>query len=249
MPYLVENEDLTLDSNLIERIDAWAKKRPLVLSRAQAIIQLIEKGLGNEQEDPSLIKLTPGEEIIISMMTSRWRGEFPRAYEAFNEGQFYDLPQGPMGVASRNDCFLVDNVLAMWADMKTVFQRLTDEQKLEVSEATGWDAVEFPGFASFYNLQEDVYFRIMKYLLKNNPFQIYETEELAGVLNLDPQDHNFDNDCMQKYAATYDQMPAYQAMLLKYDKLALSEIFQGEREPDPHWLIDLIEIYQQNVEA
>lgn len=245
MPYLVKDEELTLDSDLIKKIDAWAKKQPLVLSRSQAVNMLIRKGLGDEKQDPTLIRLSSGEKIIISLLTRRWQQEFPQSSEAFEEGQLYALSQGALSPASLNDYLLVVNVLSMWAHMKKLFQLLDETQRQQVAVTTGWNEIEFPGFATFYDIEEDKYYRTMKFVLKYDPLGTGYMEDLSRELRLEPQDENFEQECMDKYAATWEQMPAYQAMLTQYSESSFDEVLEEGGEPDPQMLIDLLELYRQ----
>lgn len=154
---MIDNQsEFRLDEDVLATIDTWRVARQL--TRAQAIIRLIETGLRAPEESP----LTKGDKLILSSLCaiSRKVGAEgminPDFLEAAIQGghnwaiewEHPSLLHGHSNSSALADFVVL--VLSMWKRIEDSFDNLSDEDKDAVRRKAGLsDAPRFLGWSSY----------------------------------------------------------------------------------------------------
>jgi uncharacterized protein YfbU (UPF0304 family) len=149
-----ETLELRIDASLLKQIDTWRQNYPGEPSRAQAILRLIEKALGERSID-----LTPGEKLILVMLSDlsakvEVEGEIdPEFMQAAIQGGHYwaiewEHPSFTHSHANRHaHGQFVTDVLRMWKMIEDCFSALGPVDKGRVVVEAGLPGPPtFPGW-------------------------------------------------------------------------------------------------------
>jgi uncharacterized protein YfbU (UPF0304 family) len=154
-----ERFELRLDEALLEKVDKWRAQQDDLLSRAEAMRQLVEASLA--QESRKVIHLTDGEKLIFMMLRDLFKGLKITPHEIDIEfmsdvifGGHYWAPRWKMhGLFHGHeddprDVSYVVNVLDMWDFLERGYERLSAEEHEAIAAAVPHHGkhVRFPGF-------------------------------------------------------------------------------------------------------
>lgn len=172
-----ERFEMRIDSDLLERLDAWGSEQDDTPSRAEAVRRLIELGLshGTKGRAPHF---TDGEKLITLMLTDLLKGlnvetetNIDLVRNAIYGGHYWALGWEMPGVYhGHNDKesrvgFVVD-VLDMWSFMEEGYEVLSDEGKEQLAK----DAEPFGThvkFLGFDGNNEAEYMSIATFLVRD----------------------------------------------------------------------------------
>ena len=158
MPPLTERFEMRLDQGILEEIDEWRGNQSGLLTRSEAIRQLVQAALSAEKDKP--IQLTDGEKLILFMLSDLSKhqkvkgGIDPEFVEdVIGGGHYWGLGWKYTGVFHdhvdrKADVSEVVNVLEMWSFLERSHAGLSAENKSKVEAAVHpfGKSVRFPGF-------------------------------------------------------------------------------------------------------
>jgi uncharacterized protein YfbU (UPF0304 family) len=150
-----ETLELRIGTSLLKQIDDWRQNYPGEPSRAQAVLRLLEKALGQDRS----IDLTPGEKLILVMLSdlstkNEVEGEIDPAFmqAAIQGGHYWAIewqhPSFTHSHANRHSHGqFVTDVLGMWKMIEDCFSALSPVDKGQVVVDAGLPGPPtFPGW-------------------------------------------------------------------------------------------------------
>lgn len=157
-PTLAERLEIRVDSETLERIDAWRAGAPGVPSRGESVRQLIERGL---QQRPREIRPSDGEKIIIQLLVQMMEkvgvekldvesAQF--VIKAIQGGHYWAPHWEWVGLLHDHaddpaDVKFVVDVLDMWSFIEDSYKAFSAPQKKAFAAEALWNkSPEFSGF-------------------------------------------------------------------------------------------------------
>ncbi|WP_085125095.1 YfbU family protein [Tistlia consotensis] len=151
-----ERFEMRLDQTTLDRLDQWRGRQSDLPSRSEAARRLIEKGF--EAESAPATKLTPGERLIIAMISDLYRQnlisreidpEF--VMSAITGGHYWALGWELQVILHEHEdspviVSEVVNVLDMWSFIEGSFKKMPKPEKEKIKGEIGLNNVEFIGF-------------------------------------------------------------------------------------------------------
>lgn len=150
-----ERFEMRFDPTTLDRIDNWRREQGQIGSRAEAIRELVERGLERSAE----LHFSAGEKLLISMTGTLMKhcgadGGVNPAFveEAMSWGHYWALDEEYPGVFhkhvdSRRVRSETGNILDMWDRIEDAVHKLNNDRKEELlKEFPAWGNGIFPGF-------------------------------------------------------------------------------------------------------
>lgn len=170
-----ERFEMRIDSDLLDRLDAWRNNEEDVPSRAEAVRTLIEAGLAHDNRGKP-VRLSDGEKLITTMLADVIKGlnietetNIDLVKNVIYGGHYWALGWEMPGlfhdhIDKRSRVSFVVDVLDMWDFLETAFEKLDDGDKARLAEAADpfGKNVKFPGFDGNY---ESEYMSIARFLI------------------------------------------------------------------------------------
>lgn len=175
MPPKSERFELRLDETLQNRIEQWCEANDSVMSRAEAVRELVKIGL--DASNRHSVHLSDGEKLIIAMIADLGKDKAKREIDtkgimdAMYGGHYWALKwdhewllndyEDAPGTVS----FVVD-VLDMWSFIEEACEKFSDDERRQIADALGYSepVFEFPGFDGNY---ETNYMGIVRHLVES----------------------------------------------------------------------------------
>jgi hypothetical protein len=139
---------------LLEKLDAWRGERAAKLSREQAVLDLVERGLS----DVHRVQISDGEKLIVLLLTAMSKGSGRQLIDAdiirnaVRGGHYWALDwQYPALFnrhhSDRTQADFVCRTLEMWIRIEASYARLSAGDRQTFAERSGLTApLEFPGW-------------------------------------------------------------------------------------------------------
>ena len=174
---VAERFEMRIDSELLERLDAWRAGEEDSPSRSEAVRRLLEAGLAHDNKGRAP-HLSDGEKLITLMLTDvieklgiETETNIALVRNVIYGGHYWALGWEMPGifhghVDKRSRVSFVVDVLDMWHLIEEAFERLTDEGKKRLAEDAGpfGTHVQFPGFDGN---NESEYLGIARFLIED----------------------------------------------------------------------------------
>jgi uncharacterized protein YfbU (UPF0304 family) len=183
MPPKTERIELRLDTDTIDRIDAWRRRQDDTPSRSEALRRLVEGGL--EEHTPEGFRLNNTDKLMVWMLSeimksqikeSRHGGDAEHDMKTVNliqeviyGGHFWALGWEMTGVIHQHiddprKVRAVVDILDMWDFIESAYQGYSDADKKRIEDEVGFGGKD-PKFYGFDGNNESEYMNIARFIV------------------------------------------------------------------------------------